>query len=135
MYKATYEITHHGFVRAKERCNMKSVQKVENNVRRALERGRRSDSFSSWERSYMEKANKANCSAVAYNGFCYIFNEFDQCITILNLPAWFGKKRRFDGKVRIRNYKQYCADKYVCCEQRSAGGKMLPPENMEFELC
>ena len=135
MYKATYEITHHGFVRAKERCNMKSVQKVENNVRRALERGKRADSFSSWERNYLEKATSEYYTAVAYNNCCYIFNEFEQCITIMNLPPWFGKKRRFDGKVRIRNYKQYCADKYVCCEQRSAGGKMLPPENMEFELC
>jgi len=116
MYNFTEDVTYHSFLRAKERCNLKSFKAIERNIRRAYERGKRADSFSSWEHSYLMREKYEGVVPVAYNDRCYLFNGVGQCVTILRLPEWFGKKKHFDGKVRIRNYKKYCADRQAYAE-------------------
>jgi hypothetical protein len=101
-------VTIHGASRAKERCNVKNVRSAEKNVTLAIQRGKRAADCTSWERAYLESEAYDDCIAVAYNNFCYIFNPSGVCVTIYQLPAWFGKKKHFNGKERIRNYKKYC---------------------------
>ena len=101
-------VTFHGAQRAKERQNLKNPRSIEKNMQLALQRGKRAEDFSSWERNFLSTEAKNNCTAVAYNNFCYIFSADDACVTLYPLPVWFGKKKRFHGKERIRNYKQYC---------------------------
>lgn len=96
----------HSIVRAKERASWNEKQ-AEKNIARALARGKSAEDFTSWEREYLEGESRGNCTAVAYNNFCYIVNENGFCLTLYPLPIWFGKKKQFDGKERIRNAKKY----------------------------
>lgn len=99
--------TYHSIVRAKERIGTKNVQSAEKNIALARSRGKRAQEFSSWERSFLRHTERYDCQAIAYNNFCYIFSEDDVCITLYPLPVWFGKKKHFDGKERIRHMKKY----------------------------
>ena len=101
-------VTIHGVSRAKERCNVKNVRSAEKNVTLAVQRGKRAEDCTSWEREYLSKEAHDDCMAIAYNNFCYIVNPAGACVTLSPLPSWFGKKKHFDGKERIRNYKKYC---------------------------
>ena len=101
-------VTVHGVSRAKDRCNVKNVRSAEKNVTLALQRGKRAEDLTSWEREYLSKEAHDDCTAIAYNNFCYIVNTAGVCVTLYPLPSWFGKKKHFNGKERIRNYKQYC---------------------------
>ncbi len=109
-------ITAHSVERAKERANL-NEKKALKNISKALERGKTADQFSSWERSYLEGECKCGTTAIAYNGFCYIVGEYGQCITLYPLPSWFGNKKHFDGKEKIRNYKKYCRNNLMSPEQ------------------
>lgn len=100
-------VTVHGAIRAKERQNLKNIRSVEKNVQLAIQRGKRAEDCTSWERSFLAQEAREGYTAVAYNSFCYIFGDGGSCITMYPLPAWFGKKKAFDGKERIRNYKRY----------------------------
>lgn len=117
MQTQTTIITQHGADRAKERCNLKSIHAAEKNVNLAIQRGKRAEDLTSWERSFLSKEANSDCTAIAYNNFCYIFNADGVCVTIYRLPAWFGKKKHFNGKERIKNYKQYCKNNSVFCER------------------
>lgn len=108
MIDTTTFFTEHGFDRAKERCKLKNRKEVMNNMCLAFERGKRAEDFSSWERNFLTYSAGEDCVAIAYNNYCYIFSD-DKCfITVYKLPAWFGKKKHFNGKERIRDYKKYC---------------------------
>ena len=98
--------TVHSLDRAKERTglNEKNAAKL---IDLALQRGKTADAFTSWERNYLTKEANDHCTALAYDGFCYIVNENGYCVTMYPLPAWFGKKKHFSGKERIRNMKTY----------------------------
>ena len=98
--------TIHSLDRAKERAglNEKRAYKM---IDQALRRGKSAEDFTSWEKSYLEGESKSNTTAIAYNNFCYIINENGFCVTLYPLPAWFGKKKHFNGKKRIRNMKAY----------------------------
>lgn len=104
--------SYHSVNRAMERCRVKNVRAAEKRIATALQRGKQASEYSSWERSYlMDRAS--DCTAIAYNNFCYLVNEDGMCITLYPLPAWFGKKKRFQGKERIRDmkkYQRYCVD-------------------------
>ena len=110
-------VTVHGVIRAKDRCNVKNVRSAEKNVTLALQRGKRAEDLTSWEREYLSKEAHDDCTAIAYNNFCYIVNSAGACVTLYPLPTWFGKKKHFDGKERIRNYKQYCRNNSGFCER------------------
>ena len=109
--------TLHSIDRAMERCSLKNQRSAEKNINRALHNGKRAEDYTSWERSFLSKEAYDNCVALAYNGFCYIINEYGACVTVYSLPAWFGKKKHFDGKERIRNYKKYCKSNQTYWEQ------------------
>ena len=111
--------TLHSIDRAKERCHFKNQRTAEKNIARAIERGKRAEDYASWERSYLSKEAYDNCTAIAYNSFCYIINEEGDCVTVYQLPAWFGKKKRFDGKEKIRDYKKYCKNNAAYVESCS----------------
>ena len=98
--------TVHSVERAKERAGL-NERKAYKMIDHALERGKRAEYFTSWERDYLKGECKGNTTAIAYNNFCYIINEEGFCVTLYPLPAWFGKKKHFNGKERIRNMKVY----------------------------
>lgn len=98
--------TLHSLERAKERMGMNEKSAIKE-IERALERGKTAEEFTSWERNYLSKEAKGDCRAMAYNGYCYIFKSDDTCLTMYRLPVWFGKKKHFDGKKRIKNFKSY----------------------------
>ena len=101
-------VSFHSITRAKERTGMKNEKTISKNIALAMQRGKRAKDFTSWERNYLRAEAYDNCTAIAYNNYCYIVSEDGCCVTMYPLPVWFGRKKRFDGKERIRNYKQYC---------------------------
>lgn len=98
----------HSIDRIRERCNLKQDRLAMRNIQLAFERGKRADDLTSWEREYLANEGHGNCSAIAYNNYCYIVSENNVCVTVYALPKWFGQKKHFDGKERIRDYKKYC---------------------------
>ena len=96
----------HSLERAKERTGL-SENAVERQISRALRKGKGADSFASWERKYLKNESYGDCNAIAYDGYCYIVSSTGFCITMYPLPNWFGKKKHFDGKEKIRNIKSY----------------------------
>ena len=98
--------TYHSLERAKERAGL-SEKKASKMITTALKKGKRADDFNSMEKSYLEREAHNNCIAIAFNGFCYIVNSDGFCVTLYKLPSWFGKKKKFDGKEKIRNHKKY----------------------------
>lgn len=97
----------HSINRAMERCNIKNRQSAERSIFLAMEHGKRAEDYTSWERTYLNGIAQDGCTAIAHNGFCYIVSDQETCVTVYALPAWFGKKKAFDGKERIRNRKKY----------------------------
>ena len=89
--------TVHSIDRIKERAG-KNEKNAEKLIALALERGKSADRFTSWERSYLSREASDNCTALAYDGLCYIVNENGFCVTMYPLPAWFGKKKHYNGK-------------------------------------
>ena len=75
--------------------------------------------LASWERNFLLGKTHGNCSAVAYINYCYIMSDTGVCVTVYELPRWFGRKKHFDGKARIRDYRKYMknyADAYEDCD-------------------
>ena len=66
--------TFHNIERAKERIGLNS-RNAEKKISQAFSRGKTAEEFTSWERSYLEKDAHGECVAMAYSGFCYIFNS------------------------------------------------------------
>lgn len=103
-----YDIsTLHGAQRVKERRNLKNTRAAEKQFVLALQRSKTADDYASWERNFLLERCKEDRTAIAYNDFCYIFGHNGACITLFPLPDWFGKRKHFDGKQRIRDYKKY----------------------------
>ena len=105
--------TYHSIVRSKERAHRKNLRSAEKNISLALQRGKEAEDFSSWERTFLSGKGHDSQKAIAYNQFCYIFSDEDVCITLYRLPAWFGRKKPYHGKERIRDikkYQRYCVD-------------------------
>ena len=102
--------TYHSIQRANERTryNGKSaIRFIENGITR----GKTAEDFTNEERKFLLNTAYDNCIAKAYNGFCLIINESNKCVTLYPLPKWFGKKRYYKGKRRIRNAKRYFASR------------------------
>lgn len=104
--------TKHCIDRMKDRLGV-NTHKAEKRISDAIERGLTAEAFSSWERSFLAKEAHGDCTALAYNGYCYIINANNVCVTLYPLPAWFGKKKHFDGKEKIRNFKKYHNNRLV----------------------
>ncbi len=99
-------VTKHSLEKMKERKGIKA-KKAARQLSNAIQRGKTYLDFSSMERQYLENKEKADCRAIAYDGFCFILNENNSCVTLYPLPKWFGRKKHFVGKTAIRNYRKY----------------------------
>lgn len=105
----------HSLERLKERSGKKNSREAARYLNNAVSRGKRAEDFASTaEKRYLEKKNSRseNHEAIVYDGNCFIFSE-STCITMFPLPAWFGKKKFYDGKEKIRHphrYQRYCVD-------------------------
>ena len=99
--------TVHSIERGKERLGL-NERRAEKTIQLAIERGKDYTEFnSSRERKYLEQHSNSEAYAVAYNGYCYIIGSSGFCVTVYELPVWFGKKKQYDGKTKIKNMKSY----------------------------
>ena len=98
--------TYHSLERVKERTCL-DEDKAFKQIKKALIRGKSSKDFTSLERKYLENKSHDNVKAIAYNDFCYIVTDEGICITMHKLPFWFGKKRTYNGKDKIKKAKVY----------------------------
>lgn len=97
--------TYHSLERICERtgCNKKSAPRI---IENAFYRGARSSSFTGKEKEYMQNLIKdpEQYECVYYNNAVFIFAFPGICVTVLNAPKWFGKKKQYTNKkVGIRN--------------------------------
>lgn len=92
----TEENTYHSLSRAKERAGL-SRKKAEKMMSLARERGIGfEDCKWSVDRTYLVQKSTAGKKALAFNGFCFIFDvDTYECITMFPLPKCFGKKKTF----------------------------------------
>ena len=107
--------TIHSIERANERTRFNgktAIRFIENGI----ERGKTADEFTQKESKYLASLARDNCVAKVYNGFCLIVSELGVCVTIYKLPEWFGKKRYYDGKKRVRNVKNYTTFRMNTCD-------------------
>lgn len=102
----TSHATIHSLERAMERIGF-NEKTADKQFRFAMERRKTCEDFTSWEQKYLAKEAYVGCGAFEYDGYCYIVNELGLCVTIYQLPAWFGKKKHFNMIERIRNMKSY----------------------------
>lgn len=103
-------LTYHSIERAQERtkyANKTAVRFIENGITR----GKGAEEFTQRERAFLQGFETRNCIAKAYNGYCFLISENMECITMYPLPDWFGKKRFYENKVRVRNVKRYSMEK------------------------
>jgi len=99
--------TYHALQRAQERTGY-NIKKSAKLISNAIKRGRSAETFNSIEREYLlHKQHRYGCGAIVHNSYCYIISRDNTCITMYPLPAWFGKKRLYHGKIKIRNVKKY----------------------------
>lgn len=100
--------TLHSMERTKERVGFKG-KTATNFIEKAIIRGKGISDYSSVaERKFLEKQEaKGDCTAIVYNGFCFIVSRNNACLTVYNLPDWFDKKKHYDGKVKIKNTVKY----------------------------
>ena len=98
----------HSLERAKERLgfNRKYAASI---IENGIQRGQAACSFRvGAEREWLEKRSQNGCQALVYNGLCIIVSPNGNCVTVYELPPWFGKKVRFDHRNRrIRNCVRY----------------------------
>ena len=102
------ENTLHSLRRAKERAGL-SRKKAEKMMSLARERGIGfEDCKWSLDRTYLIQKSDAGKKALAYNGFCFIFDvDTYECITMFPLPKCFGKKKTFYSESRRKQSARY----------------------------
>ena len=99
--------TVHSMIRAKERLGL-NEKAAGHLIRNAIERGKTFEDYRPGkERTWVEQRCSEGYSASIYNGFCFILNDRQTCITLYSVPEWFGKHGRYDGKERIRKAVKY----------------------------
>lgn len=103
----------HSLVRAKERLGL-NPSMAEHFIRNAISRGKRIDDYRPGkEREWLEQRNTEGFIILVYNNYCFIVKEESQlCITLYSLPQWFGKRKFYSEKGKIRNYCKY--QKFNC---------------------
>ena len=101
--------TYHAIQRTKERAGL-NKRTGTRFITNAIKRGRGAEAFGSVEREYLRHESKDGYRAIAYNAFCFIVSKDNNCVTMYPLPSWFGKKRYYQGKLKIRDTKKYICD-------------------------
>ena len=86
----------HSLDRAKERAGLNKKRALKM-IELARVRGIESkDCTWSLDRTFLEKRSSEETVAIAYNGYCFIFDRMTMnCITMYLLPRSFGKKKTF----------------------------------------
>ncbi len=95
----------HSYNRAKERAGL-SRKRAERLMGLARQRGMGYEECK-WniDRKYLRNRYGEGSKAVAYNGFCFIFDtESLECITMYPLPKHFGKKKTFYEQTNCLSY-------------------------------
>ncbi len=101
--------TNQSIERTTERAglNRKSASRMIENARL---KGKEAKEFAKPERRYLENKESEDKKALIYAGYCFIFNKEGLCITMFDVPTWFGKTM-FKGKEQIQDpkifYKKY----------------------------
>lgn len=109
--------TTHSIIRAKERAGL-NKRKAAKMMEIAKTRGIQSEDCTwSVDRRFLDSRTTDRSVAVAFNGFCFIFDrEMTKCITMFRLPRNFGQKKTY-YKADTRKYKNYvddCEYSYLC---------------------
>lgn len=86
-------------VNQRSRFNGKTAQRF---VENAFKRGKRADNFTSMEASYLRHFERNGLQAYVYSGYLLLANG-DRCVTIFELPNWFGKKSKQTQKTTRSN--------------------------------
>lgn len=100
--------TYHSLQRAEERTQF-SGKTAMRFIENGISRGKTAADYKKEESQYLSRIAYDGCIAKAYNGYCLIISDLGDCVTLYPLPEWFGKKKHYDGKKRIRNIKRYTA--------------------------
>jgi len=108
--------TYHSIQRANERTRF-SGRAAERFIENGIRRGKAAKDFRQKENAFLANCGRDHCVAKAYNGFCLIINDRDECVTLYRLPEWFGRKRFYDRKEGIRNIKRYAKRRAIFHEQ------------------
>ncbi len=102
--------TLHGLMRTMQRAEL-NESKALRMIRLAWERGRLlCDLPSSWQRYYRRFDRPARHGPTQmrfYNGYLFIFNAYGELITMVSEHERHGRKRIYDGKVRVRDARKY----------------------------
>lgn len=96
----------HAEMRIKERAGF-GVDTAEKMSERAWNYGKIYIEYSGREREYLKGKSINNSIAVCYGGYIYIFTIAGLCITMYQVPSWFGKKDYYECKKIVRNPKKY----------------------------
>ena len=108
--------TVHSIIRAKERLGL-NEKSAEHLIRNAIERGKTVEDYKPGkERTWIEQRCSEGFTASFYNGFCFILNDNQLCITLYSVPGWFGKREHYDGKEKIRKAVKYSRLNTCCLE-------------------
>lgn len=96
----------HSISRAKERAGL-NIKKAQKLMDLARERGIGCEECRwSLDRQFLANRTNDTAKAVAYNGYCFIFDKVtNNCITMYGLPQYFGKKKKtfYTGRA-LRSY-------------------------------
>ena len=100
--------TYHSIVRAKERIGM-NPKAAEHFMRNALTRGKDRTMYTCEQKRQWLEAKEAvqGTRALVYNDMCVIISEDEAVITLYEVPGWFRKANRYNGKERIRNQAKF----------------------------
>ena len=107
LYEWSYELdTRHSMDRAKERAGL-NAKKAKRLMDLARIRGIQSnDCRWSVDRRMLESKTDEDVIAMAYNGYCFIFDKQTMsCITLYALPKDFGKKKTYYQKYKSKSEK------------------------------
>ena len=98
--------TRHSIQRAHERLglNEKRAQRV---IALAYTRGKRLGDYRGSDFRYLRSLCEEGHEAVVYQDAIYIFSPDGVCVTLYPTPRWFGTRRNYDGKERIRNVRRF----------------------------
>ena len=101
--------TRHSIQRARERLGLheKRAQRV---IELAYTRGKRIEDFRGGDCRYLRSLCEEGLDPVVYQGAIYIFSADGVCVTLYPVPRWFGTRRNYDGKERIRNVRRFFRD-------------------------
>ena len=102
------DVSQHFLSRLNERSR-EHISNVNHFVSLALRKGK---NFSNYhharERGFLESKEVSGCKALAYNGYCLIYDEKDKTlITIYKLPEWFDRAAHSRTKQQRRDWKAF----------------------------